>query len=161
MAEDRETGPKSLADKLNRLFATVHPRGRGEYTHEEVAEAIRQRGVASVSHTYIWQLRKGIRTNPSLNMIEALSSFFGVSPSYFFDEAAAARIDAQLDLLDALRDSDVRRLTLRASDLSPESLRTLTEMTERLRELEGLADEPRGDKRIRRRGPRRDSQTGE
>ncbi len=161
MAEDRETVSKSLADKLNRLFATVHPRGRGEYTHEEVAEAIRQQGVASVSHTYIWQLRKGIRTNPSLNMIEALSNFFGVSPSYFFDEESAARIDAQLNLLDALRDSDVRRLTLRASDLSPESLRTLTEMTERLRELEGLADEPREDKRIRRREPRRDSQAGE
>lgn len=34
----------TLAEKLNRLFGTVHPPGRGEYSYEEVAAAIRERG---------------------------------------------------------------------------------------------------------------------
>lgn len=144
----------TLAEKLNRLFRTVHPRGRGEYSHEEVVEGIRQRGGPAISHTYLWQLRKGLRTNPSLNVIEALASFFGVSPAYFFDDVAAARINAELDLLEAMRDAGVRHLALRASDLSPESLRAITDMVERVRELEGLSDTPAEGKQRRRRKPR-------
>ncbi len=141
MADDEETEAKSLARKLDHLFATVHPRGRGEYTHEEVAEEITRRGVISVSHTYIWQLRSGIKTNPTMAIIEALSDFFGVPPAYFFDIETTARIDAELELLEAMRDADVRRLAIRASDLSSESLKTILEMVERVRELEGTSSE--------------------
>ncbi len=141
------------------MFATVHPRGRGEYTHEEVAEAIRQRGVSSVSHTYIWQLRSGIKTNPTMAIIEALSDFFGVPPAYFFDMETTARIDAELELLEAMRDADVRRLAIRASDLSSESLRTILEMVDRVRELEGTSSE--ADERPTTRRRRRKEEAGE
>ncbi len=154
MADEKETEAKSLADKLNYLFATVHPRGRGEYTHEEVAEEISRRGVTSVSHTYIWQLRSGIKSNPTMAIIEALSDFFGVPPAYFFDQEAAARIDTELELLEAMRDTDVRRLAIRASNLSSESLRTIIEMVDRVGELEGKpgkADERDTSRRRRRR----------
>src|SRR5947209_5927250 len=158
MSDDRGTGGPTkeltLADKLDRLFTTIHPRGRSEYSFEEVAEGIRQRGGPSISHTYLWQLRKGQRTNPSINVVEALAEFFGVSPSYFLDDEATARIDAQLDLLEAMRDADVRRLALRASDLSPESLRAIIDMVEHVRELEGHGDAPIDSKSRRRRANR-------
>jgi hypothetical protein len=62
-----------------------------------------------------------------------------VNAAYFFDdEAAAARIDAQLELLKALRDEDVRSLALRAGELSTSSRRALTGMVNQLRRLEGI-----------------------
>ncbi|MET7400153.1 helix-turn-helix transcriptional regulator [Dactylosporangium sp. NPDC005572] len=127
----------TLAAKLDRLFRTVHPAGRAEYTYEEVATAIRDRGVM-ISHTYIWQLRKGARDNPTKRHLEALADFFGVNPAYFLDDEAAARIDGQLELLAALRDNAVRTVALRAAGLSAPSLEAIQGMIEQARKIEGL-----------------------
>jgi transcriptional regulator with XRE-family HTH domain len=135
---DATSTTRSLAEKLDRLFRTVRPRDGGEYSFEEVAEALRARGGPTISATYVWQLRKGLRDNPTKRHLEALADFFGVSPAYFFDNEAAERIDAELDLLAAIRDAQVRQLALRAIGLSTESLSTITEMVERVRKLEGL-----------------------
>lgn len=126
----------TLADKLNRLFATVHPPGRGEYTLDEVAAAINQQGETTITPAYLSQLRRGQRTNPSRNVLAALAAFFGVSPVYFFDDDTARRIDAELGLLVAMRDASVRQIALRAADLSPESLRNLAALIDHWRALE-------------------------
>jgi len=127
-----------LAEKINHLFQTVHSRNRGEYTAEEVAQAIEETGGPTISPSYIWYLRTGRRDNPTRKHLEALARFFGVSPAYFLDDEAAERIDAQLDLLAALRDAGVREIALRASGLSPRSLAAIREMVNHVRELEGL-----------------------
>lgn len=137
MAE--EASGRTLADKLDHLFRTVHP-GRGEYSHEEVAAAIRARGV-TISHTYIWQLRKGLRDNPTIRHLAALAGFFGVPAAYFINDADTARIDGELALLSALRDAAVRKVAMRAAGLSEESLGTITEVIERVRQLEGLGND--------------------
>lgn len=146
---------KTLAEKLNRLFETVHPRDRGEYSLEEVAEGIRRQGGAAISGQYVWQLRRGTRDNPSMRQLEALAQFFGVPTAYFFDDEATARIDAQLELLVALRDASVQELALRAAGLSPESLRAIAGMIEHARSLEGLPDGDHERKRPRRGRPPR------
>jgi transcriptional regulator with XRE-family HTH domain len=140
MPEDAAEG--ALAAKLNRLFRTVAPRGGGEYTFEEVAEAIRAKGGPTISATYLWQLRKGVRDNPTKRHLEALAGFFGVPPAYFFDSAETERINAELDLLTALRDAPVRQIAMRANGLSTKSLQAIAEMVDRVRELEGLPAEP-------------------
>ncbi len=99
---DQTAGGRKLADKLDHLFRSVHPRGRGEYTYAEVAKAIEDRGGPTVSATYIWQLRKGRRDNPTKRHLEALADFFGVRPAYFFDDAEAERTDARLRELEGL-----------------------------------------------------------
>ncbi len=132
----------TLAAKVNRLFTTVTPRGGGEYTFEEVAEAIRAKGGPTISATYLWQLRKGLRDNPTKRHLEALAGFFGVPPAYFFDSAEAERIDAELALLAALRDGPVRQIAMRANGLSTRSLEAIADMVDRVRELEGLNPSP-------------------
>ncbi|WP_020659611.1 helix-turn-helix domain-containing protein [Amycolatopsis benzoatilytica] len=127
-----------LAARVDHLFRTVRADDGSEYTFEEVAEAIRGKGGPTISATYLWQLRKGVRDNPTKRHVEALAGFFGVPPAYFFDDAEAARIDAELVLLNALRDAPVRQLALRARGLSEKSLATIADMVERVRELEGL-----------------------
>lgn len=143
MADVEPRRRRTLAEKIDRLFSTVHP-AKGEYSHEDVASAIRKAGGPTISATYLWQLRKGLRDNPTKRHLEALAGFFGVSPAYFFDDEVAERIDAELSLLAAMRDAQVRNVALRASGLSTESLQTIAEMIERVRKLEGLPDQGAG-----------------
>src|SRR3954471_14622646 len=116
-----EIAAGTLAAKLNHLFGVVRPADGDEYTFDEVAESIRTQGGPTISATYLWQLRKGLRDNPTKRHLEALAGFFGVPPAYFFDNEAALRINAERDLLVALRDSPVRQLALRAFGLSSDS----------------------------------------
>jgi transcriptional regulator with XRE-family HTH domain len=123
---------RTLAQKLDRLFRTVHPRDRGEFTYDEVAGAIQKTGV-TISGSYLWLLRSGRRDNPTKKHIEALARFFGVPPSYFFDDDEAARVDKELDLLMALRDAQVRQIALRAHGLPPEIRQTIQTLVDQLR----------------------------
>lgn len=132
---------RTLSDKIDHLFAVVRSSGGGEYSYEQVASKIRDSGGPTISATYVWQLRKGVRDNPTKKHLEALAGFFGVSPAYFFDEEAAEQIDAELELLTAMRDTSVRAVALRAARLTPESLDTIRAMIERTRQLEGLPDD--------------------
>ena len=140
MTDPEQPQSRTLADKMDHLFRTVHPRERGEYSFQEVAGAIASRGGPTISATYLWQLRKGLRDNPTKKHLEALADFFGVSPAYFFDDESTARIEAELDLLSVLRDTSVRQLALRSTGLSSQSLSTVAEVIERVRQLEGLTD---------------------
>ena len=141
---DRPPPARTLAEKLDQLFRTMHPRGRDEYSYREVAAGIRaQGGPRRMSATYLWQLRTGRKDNPSRRHLAALATFFGVPVSYFFDDALAAQIDAELALLRALRDASIRRIALRAAEVSPEGLRAIADMIEQVRQLEGIPDGPR------------------
>lgn len=140
MAEDEQRATRPLADKLDRLFKVVHPADKAEHSYEEVASALRERGGPTISATYLWQLRKGVRDNPTKKHLEALADFFGVTPTYFFDDEAAERIEAELQLLAAMRDAAVRGVALRAAGLSPETLGAIQGIIERARRLEGLSE---------------------
>lgn len=128
-------GPRALAEKIDHLFRTVRPR-TGEYTHEEVAHEIREQGGPTISATYLWQLRKGLRDNPTRRHLQALASFFGVPAAYFLDDSTDEQVEAELALLAAMRDSGVRTLATRAAALSPRGLDAIREMVEHVLELE-------------------------
>jgi transcriptional regulator with XRE-family HTH domain len=129
--------PGSLADRLNHLFETVHPAGRGPYSNEEVARAVREQG-GDISRAYLSYLRNGERTNPTMQHLQVLARFFGVTPAYFFDDDTAAEVDAQLGLAVALRDAEVRAVVLRAAGLSAKGLHAVAAIIEEVRLLEGL-----------------------
>ncbi len=145
--EPGEAGSQlTLAAKLDRLFQVVRPEPGREYSSAEVSAAVVEMGGPTISSTYVWQLRKGLRDNPTKSHIEALASFFGVSPAYFLDDEAAARVDAELELLTAIRDTSIRRIALRSAGLSADSLRTIADVIERVRVLEGLDPSPAGER---------------
>jgi transcriptional regulator with XRE-family HTH domain len=133
-------GGASFSERLDHLFRTVHPMGRGEYSYREVAKAIEDHHGTTISASYLNQLRTGVKDNPTKRHIEALAAFFGVPPSYFFDSRAAARIDQELDLLAALRDSGVRQIAMRAAGLPPEGLESVRQIIELARNVSGLPD---------------------
>ncbi|MEU3464264.1 XRE family transcriptional regulator [Streptomyces sp. NPDC006733] len=127
---DPTSGTPTLADKIDRLFDVVRGPDHTPYTHEEVARACREATGESFSATYLWQLRTGRRDNPTKRHLEALAQFFQVPPMYFFDDQQSAQIAQELQLLGALRDAGVREVALRAVNLSPEGLGTISDMIE-------------------------------
>jgi len=126
-----------LASKLDRLFQSAHGAHGSEYTYREVAEGIVNSGGSRISATYLWQLRTGLRANPSHKHIEGLAAFFGVPVSFFFDDERSGP-EMELELLTALRRVPVRQIAVRAADLSEESLDAIAVMVEHVRRLEGL-----------------------
>ncbi|MBN3932592.1 XRE family transcriptional regulator [Streptomyces verrucosisporus] len=135
-------GDRTLAERLDRLFDTVRPEGsKGRrYTNEEVATAVKRAdpGVR-VGGAYLSALRKGTKKNPSTELLGALARFFGVPASYFLDERAAARTDAEIELAKVAHNMGVRKLALRALELSPEGLAAVTRIVEHVLESEPSA----------------------
>ncbi|MCV7207460.1 helix-turn-helix transcriptional regulator [Mycolicibacterium canariasense] len=112
--------PESFAARLNRLFETVHPPGRGPYCSRELVRALEDRGLA-LSAPYLSQLRLGRRGNPSLETMELIAEFFGIRIDYFtgHDESYRRRLEEELNWLDVYRDPQVRSLTTALLQLSP------------------------------------------
>jgi hypothetical protein len=73
-----------------------------------------------------------------------LARYFGVPASYLLGDEGADEISDELQLLVALRDSDVRQLALRSQGLSAESRKAIAAMIEQLRRAEGLPDDRSG-----------------
>ncbi len=132
-----------LADKLNHLFAHVRPRSGHEYSNEQVAASICAKGV-TISQSYIWQLRKAKKDNPTLRHVQALADFFGVPAAYFFDDDVTGRVNEQLSMLRAEQDrltelagsSDVQLMAMRAGELSAKGRKQVMDLLDVVYQLE-------------------------
>lgn len=136
-----QPGPvrRTLPEKLVYLFATVKPPGElgREYTIREVAERATAGG-HPISASHVHQLKTDAAKNPSLKALEALAAAFEVSVAYFFNDENAARIERDLELLAALRSSQVREVAKRVDGLSEEALASIMSIIDRAREWDGL-----------------------
>jgi len=130
-----------LTQRIDHLFDTVHPKGRKPYSFQEVADAILDAagldpdGKAPISASYIWQLRTGVRANPTRRHIALLAAFFDVSPLYFFEGEYDLGVD-EMELARILRDPRVYALTRAAVGLSDTSLDTVTALAASLHTIE-------------------------
>ena len=79
---------------------------------------MRARGT-DLSASHLSELRRGIKTNPTLRVLQGLADFFQVRVSYFFDDSTAVdQTLAELELRVAMRDADVHQLATRVADFS-------------------------------------------
>ncbi|WP_069159944.1 helix-turn-helix domain-containing protein [Nocardia altamirensis] len=132
-----------FAEKLNCLFATVTTAEGREYSNEQVASAITTDGVP-ISQSYIWQLRKGIKVNPTLRHVQALADYFGVPPAYFFEEAVTDQVGERLAelraeqrrLAEIAESSEAQMMALRAGELSSKRRRQVMELLDVVYRLE-------------------------
>ena len=118
---------RDFADKLNHLFAVTKSPEGDEYSNDFAADSITAAGT-KISGTYIWQLRKRKRDNPTIKHVEGLAKFFGVPVNYFFDDDVTDRVNQQLRELAAERESlkanagdqEAQRIAMRAGELTPD-----------------------------------------
>lgn len=138
--EDRRADPgrTALADKLNALIERTWPDERKRPGMRNIAQQIAEASGGSLSGTYLWALTTGKAVNPTVQQVEALARFFSVSPSYFFDGAIDAQLDADRQLVSMLRDRGVLNVALRTDGLSARTVRAIVEMIDRAREIERL-----------------------
>ena len=129
----------TFSARLNRLFDTVYPPGRGPHTSAEVIAALRAEGV-TMSAPYLSQLRSGNRTNPSVATMAALANFFRIKPAYFTDDEYYEKLDNELTWLASMRDEGIRRIAARTVGLSPEAQQDLVLKADELRRQENLDD---------------------
>ena len=127
----------TFSSRLNRLFDTVYPPGRGPHTSAEVIAALKSEGV-TMSAPYLSQLRSGNRTNPSSATMAALANFFRIKSAYFTDDEYYEKLDSELAWLATMRDEGVRRIAVGASGLSTQAQKDLAERVDELRRLERL-----------------------
>ena len=128
----------TFAARLNRLFDTVYPPGRGPHTSAEVIGALKAEGI-TMSAPYLSQLRSGNRTNPSTATMAALANFFRIKPAYFTDDEYYEKLDRELSWLATMREDGVRRIALAAAELSAESRADIAERVNELRRKEHLS----------------------
>jgi transcriptional regulator with XRE-family HTH domain len=145
-------GRRSLADRLNLLFATFKPsdgvnraRSDGEYFNSEVAERINKESPVTISGAYIGELRSGKATDPRLSHLKALAMVFGVPTTYLVsadDDPALDDVEGDLSRLRAMRELNVQKVVLRdvigRTGLSTASQQALNSVLAQLLELEGI-----------------------
>lgn len=125
---DHET-PKPeevLAERLNTLLDVVEAEGGRRYTFPDIKKAVEDRGL-HISRQRWHYMRAGTGPmTPDTDLLAALADFFGVPAAFLTDADAEtpARVTAQLDLLRAMREAEVKSFAARSltSDLSPELL---------------------------------------
>jgi transcriptional regulator with XRE-family HTH domain len=127
----------TFSARLNRLFDTVYPPGRGPHTSAEVIAALKAEGI-TMSAPYLSQLRSGNRTNPSSATMAALANFFRIRPAYFTDDDYYEKLDKELSWLLVVRDESVRRIAQRVSGLSHEAQEDIAQRVDELRRKEHL-----------------------
>jgi len=138
--KDAEKG--ELAARLNKLFEVMRKPNTPPLSNAAAAAQITAKTGVSISPAYLWQLRNGIKDNPTVAHLRAIAQFFGLPASYLIDRDPDDGIDAQLNILQALRDSSVRDLAARAAGLTPEALNSVAVMLNHLRKLERLPPLP-------------------
>ncbi|WP_371915839.1 helix-turn-helix domain-containing protein [Mycobacterium colombiense] len=140
-AEGPDNG--ELASRLSKLFEVMRKAGTAPLSNAAAAAAITKKTGVSISPAYLWQLRSGVKRNPTVAHLRAIADFFGVPASYLIDRDPDQKIDAQLSLMQALRDVGVRDLAVRTSGLTPQAITSLAAMVDEVRKLQDLPVIPR------------------
>ncbi|MER7683126.1 helix-turn-helix domain-containing protein [Streptomyces sp. NPDC096934] len=122
-----------FADRLNMLFEDS-PRFGHPVTQAEVADDLTAGGWR-MSRPYLSQLRRGLRTSPSPDVVAVLADYFGVDHDYFFRPAGSESTDASA-VIDRLEQGPLRRLLSCVDGLSESSAGLVLDMAERLRRAE-------------------------
>jgi transcriptional regulator with XRE-family HTH domain len=103
---------RGVASRLEHLFEVVrNPKTEEPYTNSEVARMT----LGDLSEDDVERIRTGAVSDPSVGQVAALASVFGVEPSYLLDRGEPSLLDEEL--MQGLRDKDVRAITRESSRL--------------------------------------------
>jgi len=103
---------RGVASRLEHLFEVVrNPKTGKPYSSAEVARMT----LGDLSEEDVERIRTGAISDPTVGQVGALASVFGVEPSYLLDRVEPSLLDEEL--VQALRDEDVRDITRKSSRL--------------------------------------------
>ena len=105
-------GARGLSGRIEHVFEVVRNPKTGEpYTNAEVARMT----LGDLSEADVERIKTVTISDPTVGQISALAGVFGVEPSYVLDRGEPPLLDEEL--VQALRDEDVRAITRESSRL--------------------------------------------
>lgn len=134
----------TFSTRLQALHERVlNPATGKPWMQKAVSEALHDRGI-EMSPTYFNQLLRGKKQAPSLEILQGLAGFYGVSLSYFdlSDPQTAESVLQQLDTLQLLRDHRFRRLLTRSHSTTSNRREMLEAIVEALDSAERRDSDP-------------------
>src|ERR671913_424181 len=106
-------GSRGVAGRLEHMFEVVRNPKTGEpYTNAEVARMT----LGDLSEEDVEKIRSGAVSDPTVGQVAALAGVFGVESSYLLDRGMEPYLLDE-ELVQALRDEDVRDITRESSRL--------------------------------------------
>ncbi|MBH0780222.1 hypothetical protein [Nocardia bovistercoris] len=134
-------GDVEFAARLDGLIGEWELSHGHQLQYRHLVEALAREGQAA-SASYMSMLRRGHRSRPRPELIEALAGFFGADPHWLRTGTARGERRADVSVIATVSHYPLRRLLLAATGLSSPSLSMLAELAERIRpgdaELPGL-----------------------
>jgi transcriptional regulator with XRE-family HTH domain len=120
---------RGVAARLEHLFEVVrNPKTGQRYSSAEVARMT----LGDLSEEDVEKIRTGAISDPTVGQVAALASVFGVEPSYVLDRGEPPLLDEEL--VQALRDEDVRDITRESSQLPDGGRRLVLGIVRRFRD---------------------------
>ncbi|SUD49570.1 ESX-1 secretion-associated regulator EspR [Nocardia otitidiscaviarum] len=129
------TAALSVAERVNMLFYALHSSTDPEPTADDVAEALRGRGI-EVDADYLTGIRTGRIADPPPTVLAGLAEHFRQEPWYLTDDGGSDRVRTlhiQLDTLAALRDAGVGGVRLRGAPTSRDRQALIDSLRDRQR----------------------------
>ena len=117
-----------IGAKVDHLFRTIRSPGGADYSYEDVSRA------TGISASYLHRLRNNKISNPGRDVIDALSTFFGVRVDYWFSPTTYVTEDDQRHAQLAIAHRKLDEVAY-----TPEQIRFIVQMLEHLRELTNAA----------------------
>ena len=116
-----------LVHRVNQLFETHRPAGRGPWSNAEIAARAAMHGY-SISAAAIQQIRSGRRPNPTVRLLRGLAAAFDVPVTYFFE---SNDVDTS--------DQVVQEIRARSGGLSGRAAHLIADLVQ---ELQNRSDDP-------------------
>ncbi len=120
-----------IGAKVDHLFRTIRSPSGKPYTYEQVAAG------TGLNFSYLRKLRVGKVASPSRQVLERLTTFFGITPDYWFhaDQTLPADVQERHHLSRILK-------KIEQANFSPEQLRHLDAVITAMMQGESPTPEP-------------------
>lgn len=124
--DDQQQRAELLASRLRTLLDFAEAKRGSKVTYSEISDYLSEAGLA-LSRARWSYMTNGHRLVDDLDLLDAISAYFDVPPGYLRGEAnLPEKIAAELDLVRAMRDAEVRTIATRLyGELSPGTLNAI------------------------------------
>lgn len=141
MSTNSDANGDSFAARLDHLFRKLPSASGGRWSVSEIARRSTDFGYP-ISEAYLYQLRSGVKENPSLRHTEGLARAFGVDIRFFTDRDVYERGVQEIDYLRLQSSPGIHAAAHRMVDLSETRLSEVIDFIRFMRIKEGLPADP-------------------
>lgn len=123
-----ENYAQELAEKVNFLFQQCRDENGDRYNFSDIERLTN----GKLDQSWLWKLAHAQTSRPSLWSLKALTDFFGLDPSFWFnplDEGLKSKVVVQ---------QEVQFIALRSSELTPEARKVILNLIDSFNKVESF-----------------------